>query len=292
MSGIEHPTARAPSPSPTAPTSAPTSATTEAPIRVWMVGCPPQVCAGLKGWVLHFRFLIRDAWEEFASPAMGSGVEPGCADGPDAWVIGWDRDAPMPWPLHTGSAGTRTRAAAVFLVPAGTSVRARMTLLEEGADDCLVLPVFLPELLARLRLAVRRRREALDLLSSAPATGAPVLTHGHIRVDPGRALAWCHDKPVSVSPREAELLALLVEHRGSCVSRSRLAWQLRAGAAAWPGAGRRSPPDIDSAISVLRGKLAAAGCRCRLLAVPGHGYRLCTDAAATRLQASADVLSR
>lgn len=238
-----------------------------------MVGCPRELCAGLAGWIVRYRFHIRDTWEGLLPEAGRAVHHPSVHESPDAWVIGWDQAEAYSGAGRAAWQQVRPRAATVLLVRPGSSARSRLSLLEQGADDCLALPVFLPELLARLRLAVIRRRQAAGALTFDP--GARVLEHGHLRVDPERAQAWWHDRPVPVSAREADLLALLVEHGGACVSHRQVRLRLMDG-----GAGRSSTPDIDSAMSALRGKLARAGCGGCLQVVAQQGLRLSTEACA------------
>ncbi len=259
-----------------------------------MVGCPRHVSVGLDAWSIKFRFLVRDAWEDFPTRETHPSLDQGWADGPDALVIGWERSTREKWNPRASWRAEHSGAAAIYLLPPDSSTRLRLSLLEQLADDCLVLPVFLPELLARVRLAVKRRRENAD--SPTPTTAqtpqARILALGHLWVDLGRAQAFWHDTPVPVSPREADLLALLVEHDGSCVSRRQVQLRLMKNGTRQSVAGRQSSPDIDSAISVLRGKLARAGCEGCLQVVACQGFRLSRAAVGAPLQDFADTMSR
>lgn len=100
----------------------------------------------------------------------------------------------------------------VLLLTACDTVADRVAGLDSGADDYLVKPFDLDELLARLRALLRRR--------SGRAT--PQLQHGDLVVDPAGHSVTLAGTPVEISPREFAVLQLLLENRGKVLSRSRL----------------------------------------------------------------------
>jgi DNA-binding response OmpR family regulator len=108
--------------------------------------------------------------------------------------------------------------------------------LDAGADDYVTKPFRLSELLARVRAMLRR---------SAP----PELVAGEVRIDEASRQAWRGDRPLDLSPKEFDLLALLVREAGKVVTRERImdeVWDVN-----WFG----STKTLDMHMSWLRKKL-------------------------------------
>jgi len=108
--------------------------------------------------------------------------------------------------------------------------------LDAGADDYVTKPFRLSELLARIRAMLRR---------SAP----PELTAGDVRVDDASRRAWRGERELDLSPKEFDLLALLVRDAGKVVTRERImdeVWDVN-----WFG----STKTLDMHMSWLRRKL-------------------------------------
>jgi len=100
----------------------------------------------------------------------------------------------------------------VLLLTARDTVADRVTGLDSGADDYLIKPFDLDELLARLRVLLRRRG----------GRATPELRHGELLVDPAAHTVTLAGTPVEISPREFAVLQLLLENQGKVLSRSRL----------------------------------------------------------------------
>jgi len=100
----------------------------------------------------------------------------------------------------------------VLLLTARDTVADRVTGLDSGADDYLIKPFDLDELLARLRVLLRRRG----------GRATPELRHGELLVDPAAHAVTLAGTPVEISPREFAVLQLLLENQGKVLSRSRL----------------------------------------------------------------------
>ncbi|HEY0635368.1 MAG TPA: response regulator [Gammaproteobacteria bacterium] len=100
----------------------------------------------------------------------------------------------------------------VLLLTARDTVADRVAGLDSGADDYLVKPFDLDELLARLRALLRRRG----------GRASPELHHGALVIDPAAHSVTLGGTPVEISPREFAVLQLLLENRGRVLSRSRL----------------------------------------------------------------------
>jgi len=142
----------------------------------------------------------------------------------------------------------------VFLT-ARDAVEDRLGGFALGADDYLVKPFALEELLARVRAVLRR----------AGRLGAAVEA-GEVVVDEQAGLAARAGSPLELTATELRLLAYLVRHRGLVLSKHQLLTQV------W-GYDAYDPNVVEVHISALRRKLEAHGPRI-LHTVRGLGYRL------------------
>ena len=142
----------------------------------------------------------------------------------------------------------------VFLT-ARDAVEDRLDGFELGADDYLVKPFALEELLARVR-AVLRRTGRLGAAIEA----------GDVVVDEQAGVAARGGSPLELTPTELRLLAYLVRRRGFVLSKHQLLTQV------W-GYEAYDPNVVEVHVSALRRKLEAHGPRI-IHTVRGLGYRL------------------
>lgn len=104
----------------------------------------------------------------------------------------------------------------------------RVTGLRLGADDYVTKPFSTRELIARIE-AVLRRHAALPATDEGEERTAapeklpePVLESGELRLDLQARQAWRNGEPLNLSPKEFQLLSLLMQHRGRALSRDEL----------------------------------------------------------------------
>ena len=103
-------------------------------------------------------------------------------------------------------------AVPVVVITARDAVADRIAGLDCGADDYLVKPFDLDELLARMRAVVRRHS----------GRGAPEIQYGPLVLDPVRRSVWLDGAPVELSAREFAVLEALMKEPGTVVSREKL----------------------------------------------------------------------
>lgn len=104
----------------------------------------------------------------------------------------------------------REKKTPVLLLTARDTVSDRVQGLDSGADDYVVKPCSLRELLARVRALIRR--------SSGHASN--VIELGSVRIDTGRKTVHDGDQDIALTAREYALVELLALNRGKLVSRS------------------------------------------------------------------------
>ena len=143
----------------------------------------------------------------------------------------------------------------VIFVTARDGVRDRLEGFSVGADDYLPKPFALEELLARVRVVLRR----LGRLEGA-------LRVGDLVVDEASGDARRGGAELGLTPTELRLLAFFVRHRGLVLSKPQLLTQV------W-GYDAYDPNVVEVHVSALRRKLEQAGPRI-IHTVHGLGYRL------------------
>jgi DNA-binding response OmpR family regulator len=138
----------------------------------------------------------------------------------------------------------------------------RVVGLELGADDYVVKPFGFRELVARIRAVVRRA-------AGRPGGGMPAL--GPLLVDRRTRRAAVDGRPLTLTPKEFDLLALLADDPGAVCSRQQILDEV------WDPHWYGPTKTLDVHIASLRRKLG----RPELIeTVRGVGYRLCVPEAA------------
>jgi two-component system KDP operon response regulator KdpE len=136
----------------------------------------------------------------------------------------------------------------------------KIAALDAGADDYLTKPFGTGELLARIRVALRRLGKESD---------EPVLQVDALRMDLSRRLVTVGDNQVSLTPTEYEILRLLLQNAGKVLTHHQLLRQV------WGKAYEEEMHILRVNISNLRRKIESDPSRPHyLLTEPGVGYRL------------------
>ncbi len=151
-------------------------------------------------------------------------------------------------------------SAPILMLSARDQVGDRVAGLRAGADDYLVKPFVLDELVARLEALQRRARP------SAASSSAHVV--GSLWVDPDRRLASVGDQRLELSRREFDLLEVLAANSGIVLSRIRLLELV------WGYDFEVDTNVVDVFVAYLRRKLGAAGAPGMIETVRGVGFVL------------------
>jgi two-component system response regulator RegX3 len=153
----------------------------------------------------------------------------------------------------------RSRVPIIMVTAKGEEVD-RVIGLELGADDYVVKPFGMRELVARINAVMRRVSE-----SAPPAEPDPVIVVGALEIDSRRHEVRLDGAEVPLTPKEFALLALLASDPGAALDRRRIledVWGTR-----WYGPSKT----IDVHVSSLRRKLGDPGW---IETVRGMGFRL------------------
>ena len=145
----------------------------------------------------------------------------------------------------------------VLMLTARDAVESRISGLDCGADDYLIKPFDLGELLARLRAVIRRGRLPLQ-----PAE----VTTGGLRLDLRARHAYREDRLIALTSREFALLEFLVLHAGAVVGRGAIAEHV------WDAPFESMSNVIDVMVQRLRRKIDAAGSPSLIVTRRGEGY--------------------
>jgi two-component system, OmpR family, response regulator len=146
----------------------------------------------------------------------------------------------------------------VLILTARDTVDDRVRGLQAGADDYLVKPFALEELLARVQALCRRSYQRKS----------PQITIGELQIDTAARNATRQGKPLELTPREFMLLEYLALRRGQVVSRAEIEEHL------YPDSAELMSNVVDSAVCTLRKKITPPGAAPLIHTRRGMGYVL------------------
>jgi two-component system, OmpR family, KDP operon response regulator KdpE len=165
--------------------------------------------------------------------------------------------------LEVARAIRRSARTPIIVISARGQEQDKVTALDLGVDDYLTKPFGVPELLARIRVALRHAA----IPAGAPPD--PVFEVGGIRVDLVRRQVLRDHEEVHLTPTEYKLLAALVRHAGRVVTHRQLLTDV------WGGNYADQTHYLRVYMTQLRHKLERDPARPRMLTTePGVGYRL------------------
>lgn len=149
----------------------------------------------------------------------------------------------------------------VIMTTALDAISDRITGLDGGADDYLVKPFDIQELLARIRALTRR---------PAAIANDEIIRYGDLCLNPGRQELTCQ-KTVSLSKKETALLEYLLRHTQQTLSRQLLLSYV------WGPDSEIEEGNLDNYIYFLRKRLRTVKSNVQICTVHGVGYRMEED---------------
>ena len=102
----------------------------------------------------------------------------------------------------------------IIVISARSEDTDKIKALDAGADDYLIKPFSVEELLARLRVTQRR----LSMMKNDKESESSVFTNGDIRIDYAEGCAYLKDKELHLTPTEYKLLCLLSQNVGKVLT--------------------------------------------------------------------------
>ncbi len=152
----------------------------------------------------------------------------------------------------------QTTDSPLLMLTARDAITDRVKGLDAGADDYLVKPFAVTELLARMRALTRRR----------PVSPGDWLIVGRLRVSETRHEVWVQDSPVELTGREFSLLYYLMQNAGVVVTRDMILERV------WGWGYGGSAAVVDVYVGYLRHKIDWHQAEVYLTTVRGVGYTL------------------
>ncbi len=149
----------------------------------------------------------------------------------------------------------------IIVVSAEGADERKVLALDEGADDYVTKPFSMPELMARLRVAIRHR-------DAAGRIDQTVLDVGDLHIDVGHHRAAVAGRDLELSPKEFAILTLLARHAGRVLTHKAILSEV------WGADALHETQHLRVFAGTIRKKLADNPARPRLLTEPGVGYRL------------------
>ena len=156
----------------------------------------------------------------------------------------------------------------IIVLTADGHEQRKIVALDEGADDYILKPFSMPELLARIRVALRHR-------APRPQVDESVLEVGDIRMDIAHHTCQVEGRDVDLTPKEFAMLALLARWPGKVVTHRMILHEV------WGPAYVKETQYLRTYATNIRKKLVCDPAHPRLVSEPGVGYRLLDRAGAT-----------
>ena len=212
------------------------------------------------------RVLTREGYEVDVADNGATGDEFASQGNYDLLILDWML------PGQTGLAicqklRSEGRATPVLFLTAKDTLDDRVQGLDAGADDYLVKPFELRELLARVR-ALLRRPSILETGSSNFSGDSNRLQVADLELDFENQLAYRRGRTIDLSEKECQLLEYLMRHPGQLLTHEQIHQYL------WPEGEKPSSNVLAAQIRLLRRKIEAAGDLPLIHTVYGKGYRL------------------
>jgi DNA-binding response OmpR family regulator len=249
-------------------------------VRLLLVEDDDRVAAALSAVLGKHGFAVRHA--RSGEEAMQALLPD---DGPEYDCVLLDLGLPDQDGFEVCSRIRRRTATPVIMVTARSDVRSRIHGLNLGADDYVVKPYDIGELLARIHAVGRRPPmrpgAAQNAGPATPPSGSPVvavpaagaedtsMVLGRVAIEPATRRVTVDGEPVALTRKEFDLLTLLAQYPGVVFRREQIiseVWRT-----SWEGTGRT----LEVHVASLRSKLRTPA---MIETVRGIGYRLVVPA--------------
>lgn len=213
------------------------------------------------------RVLTREGYNVDVAYDGATGSELAVQGGYDLLILDWML------PIKTGleicqrlrSTGQNTP---VLFLTAKDTVDDRVLGLDAGADDYLVKPFELRELLARVRALLRRSSADPSATANVEATHeSPLLRVADLELDCENQLAYRQGRMIELSEKESQILEYFMRHAGQLLTHTQIYQHL------WKDGEQPSSNVLAALIRLLRRKIEAAGEKPLVHTVYGKGYR-------------------
>ena len=204
--------------------------------------------------------LEKNGWEMLEARTGRLGLELAASRRPDSILL--DLGLPDQDGIDVLKALRQWTSAPIIIVSARDQEDDKVQGLNAGADDYLTKPFGIPELMARLDVALRHTSSRLE-------DSSPIYEREGLKVDLVARRVWLCNKEVHLSPLQYDLLAVLVRNAGRVVNQRQLMDQV------WGRNRNVTPESVRIFVHHLRRKIEADPVRPRCLKTePGVGYRL------------------
>ena len=146
----------------------------------------------------------------------------------------------------------------VIIITGMSAIDDRIDGLDGGADDYLVKPFHIKELMARIRALTRRSKDTQNL---------EFLSYADLQFDRENRRLTCKGHELDLSAKETDLMYTLMKHPDTLFSREQLILTV------WGIDSDIAPGNVDNYISFLRKRLKELGSCCVIKTIYGTGYR-------------------
>jgi DNA-binding response OmpR family regulator len=147
----------------------------------------------------------------------------------------------------------------VIILTAKSEISDKLQGLENGADDYITKPFHIKELIARVKVVLKRNSNLED---------TNILEYEDLKFDLKNAKISCGEKEISISGKELELLEVLLVNKNQTINREKLADKI------WGYDSEVEYNNVEVYISFLRKKLKLLKSRVKIKTIRGIGYKM------------------
>ena len=147
----------------------------------------------------------------------------------------------------------------VIILTAKSEIYDKLNGLENGADDYITKPFHMKELIARIKIVLKRKTDIKDL---------NVIKYGDLQLNLRNGKITCENNEITINGKELELLEILITNKNQTVNRELLADKI------WGYDSEAEYNNVEVYISFLRKKLKLLKSKTKIKTVRGIGYVL------------------